>query len=274
MKRYRHKISEVIFLLFFSVTFVGIVFIFNNNPTKTIFVNLFFLGMGLLGFYASMKALVVITMTDYSIAIKYPLLPEKKVNLCDIYSLGDSNASQKLILRDFYGNKIVSISKGIVGIIELKEELNKIITQRIKIKPKDCFVKANSFFISIISMCIMVIGTIILSAFMKTISMIPTSILLLSFSYLIYSIGKQIIFVHLSNNSITVKSLFSKRTISIMEIDNIVQKINAKTQKGVITTIVIEMKQGKPISLSGFKPDDELLFQSCKYYFDNSRRAT
>jgi hypothetical protein len=59
-----------------------------------------------------------------------------------------------------------------------------------------------------------------------------------------------------------------------MDIDTIAQKINEKTRNGIITTVVIEMKQGKPISLSGFKPDDELLFQSCKYYFDNGRRAT
>ena len=58
------------------------------------------------------------------------------------------------------------------------------------------------------------------------------------------------------------------------EIDNVVQKTNPKSDRGIITYVVLELKQGKAISLSGFKPDDELLFHSCKYYFENRIRAT
>ncbi len=274
MKQYKCRKSESISLAFFSLLFFGMVFLFYNNPTRTLIGDLFFIGMGLFGLYALFESLVVITLTDYSIIIKYPLLSEKKINYSDIYSLGDSNAARQLILRDYYGKKLVTIGKSVVGIMELKEELKKKITPKMKIQPREYFVRANSYFVSIISLCFMAAGTIILSIFTKTFSVYPVSMLTLSFLYVLYTFGKQSIFVRLDNTSIVVESLFKKRIILMMEIHDIVQVVNDKSNNGILTTVSIEMKKGKAISLSGFKPDDELLFQSCKYYFDNRRRAT
>jgi hypothetical protein len=272
MKQYKHRKSEVIVVAIIAIIFLYLPFFFNNNPTKTLLTNLFFIGMGLFGLYALMKSLETITLTSYSIVIKYPMLSGKEINLSDIYSLGDSNASQKLILRDYNGAKLAMISKSIVGIQELKEELKNIISRRVKIEPINYFVRANSFFISLFMLNVMTIGTITISISLN--KNLLSLILLIPYLFLIYSIGKQPIFVNLNNYSINVKSLFTTRVVSMNDIDNVVQKTNPKSDRGIITFVVLELKQVKEISLSGFKPDDELLFHSCKYYFENRIRAT
>jgi len=272
MKQYKHRKFEIIFLAIFSIFFLYLPFFFNNNPTKTLLTDLFFFGVGLFGLYALIKSLETITLNSYSIVIKCPMLSGKEINLSDIYSLGDSNASQKLILRDYNGAKLAMISKSIVGIQELKEELKIIISSRVKVEPKEYFVRANSYFVSLILLNVMTIGTIILSIYLN--KNLLSLLLLIPYFFLIYSFGKQPIFVNLNNYSIKVKSLFTTRIISMNEIDNVVQKTNPKSDRGIITYVVLELKQGKAISLSGFKPDDELLFHSCKYYFENRIRAT
>ena len=274
MKQFKRRKSEAFFLALCSVACFAFVFLPSSNPTKTLFVDLVFLGIGSFALFAFIQSLVVIALTDYSITIKYPLLSEREISLSDIYSFGDSNAPQRLVLRDFHGKTIATIPKSVVGILVLKEELKRIVADRIKIEPKDYFVRANSYFISLISLPVVMVGTIILSAYTRTMSIFNTFLLLASMLYLIYSIGKQTIFVHLNDSSIILESLFNKRIISMIEIEKIVQKLNDKVKNSTMTVVMIEMKQSKAIRLSGFKPDDELLFQSCKYYFDNKRCAT
>ena len=253
--------------------FVALVFFFNTNSTKTWFVNLFFGGMGLYAVIISLKSLEVVSLTEYSLIIKIPFLPEKHISFTDIYSVGDSNASKKLILRDYNGNRLAAISKGIVGVLELKEEIIKRIGDKKKIEVKDYFIKANSYFVSLFLMTSMFVAVLILYAYTRVGSIILLSIYILSFSYLIYSIGKQTIIVRLNDDSIIIINLFKQKVIPIIEIDNIIQKINEKAKNTAATVIVIELKNGKSISLSGFKPDDDLLYQSCKYYLNKNRIA-
>jgi len=274
MKQYKRRKSDAILLALCSVACFAFVFYPTGNPTKRLFVDLVFIGMGALGLYGLVQALVVITLTDFSIVIKYPFLSEHSIRLSDIYSIGDSNASQELVLRDFQGKKITGIGKNIVGILELKQELLRLIAERVRIEPRAYFTKSIGFFISLLMLPVMFAATIILAAYTRTTSLLLLSLFVGSSSYMMYKGGKQIMYVYLSDHAITVKSLFKTTVVSLMEIKDIVVRTDDKTKGSGLTTIVIELKLGKKIPLSGFEPDDEMLFQSCKYYLEHRRGAT
>ena len=274
MKQYTRPKSEAILIALCSVACFAFVFFPTSNPTKTLVIDLFFIGIGGLGLCGLVQALVVITLTDYSIVIKYPFMSENSIRLSDIYSIGDSNASQTLVLRDFHGKKITSIRKSVVGNLELKEELLRVIAERVRIEPRAYFTKPISFFIPLLMLPVVTAATIILVAYTRTTSLLLLSLFVGSSSYLMYKGGKQIMYIYLNDHAITVKNLFKTTVIPMMEIKSIVQRADDKAKASGITTIVIEMKQGKTIPLTGFEPDDEVLFQSCNYYFENRKGAT
>ncbi|MEW6196749.1 MAG: hypothetical protein AB1521_16505 [Bacteroidota bacterium] len=272
MKEFKYPLSEKIAYAIGTAFFLGLIIFLRNNPQSTILVNGFFTVFGLLSFIAFCKSLGTITLTDYSIIRKYPLISETEIQFKDIYSVAEFNDSLKFVLKDYSNNKLLTIEKTIVGIRELKEEIKNKLANQLKVKPQDYFPKSNGFFASFFFMIILVLGTV--GLFIYEGNMLGASISFLMSVIIFFIVGKQPIFIYLNYSHITIKSIFKTNKIFMTDISDIIQETDEKTKAGSVTYTVIKLSDNKDISLLGFKPDDELLFQSCKYYFNNKTRAT
>ncbi len=272
MNEFKHPLSEKITFAVSTTFFIGLMILLRNNSESTILANAFFVGFGLFSFVAFYKTLETITLTDYSIIRKYPLISEKEIQFKDIYSIAEFNDSSKFVLKDYSNNKLLTIDKTIVGIKELKAQIKSKLANQLKVKPQDYFRKSNGFFASFFFMIILILGTVGLFIYQGNI--LGAAISLLMSLIIFYIVGKQPIFIYLNYSHIIIKSIFKSNKIFMTDINDITQETDDKTKAGSVTYTVFKLSNNKDISLLGFKPDDELLFQSCKYYFDNKTRAS
>lgn len=261
----------MIFSAFSILFFWGIIVISYNNPTSTILVKLGFFCFSLPCCYWFYQTFIVITTDDYSIKIKYPFTPEKEINYNTIALIGDSNVADKLILRDSQNRKLAVIGKSIVGIEELKEILKSKISSKQKIEFRNYFRIANSIIATFVSVAL--VSTAPIFILITKGDYINLAISVFVAMYFLYIINKKTLMVYISYSSITLKHLFKTRIIYMSEIKSIYQETDNKSGNGEKTYTMIKTKKDEIISLIHFTPDDELLFQSCKYYFDNRKCA-
>ena len=273
MKKYTYPISYKVGSTLMILISISILYLFRNNhqPGKILFVILFVFA-GLYFLVELYKSFTIITMTSTSIIVKSLFRSEKEINFREIYSIADLNAESKITLINSDGEILLAIFKNIQNYIELREQLitkqNKLAKEHIS----DVFKTSNT-------MIILLIGSLVFLIVPMFILFIRNEYLLgvvsiACTSYLLYSRRNIITTVHLTDSSIVLKYLYKTSIINMSDVKSIYQETQTKSNDLIMTYTVIETKIGEKILLAKFKPNDELLFQSCKYYYENKKHAT